>query len=503
MTNLESRPHSGEPDATREVTLGQRIAGAMLIANGVLLALEVGVMSSTSSSIDSTGLRSPSATSTAALVDIIIGVSLLAKSRRWVRWAVIRAVLGLVVYTAILGFENPFAALMQLGVSSALLLMLIGDAGKRRLAIGGAVFGLYAFLGVLGIRATLTGTMPFAGFVGMVSGDIESTPAGIIIGGASHYRLHAPSDKWHLRKPSAAKKDNPLADRWLTQPGANAHVLVIAEIVPGELVAVDTLANAVVYNASRTSSKFELIDRARLKSHPKEGLMIHTRSTTGGVDIESLIGIVATYERGYQIIAFAPRNGFANVEADLRSIIESFELPTDEKFGVPADVEPNEVSHVEGRAQKYEITAPGTGWYLRKDEFARKNNKLVDRWLVRPDKGAHIVIMAEQVPGAAIDIEKYADTIAKGIQTKLGATISSREHSRSAPKTSIVIGAKATVNGLQMEYLYGLFAEGDHAFQVVAGASEDTFDELKSDFLKVIETFKMPARTVSASTPKR
>jgi hypothetical protein len=482
-----------------DVTTGQRIGGALLITNAILVLLEAGLMPADP---NPTPLTSPGRTLIPALVDIVIGISLLSKNRKFLPWAIVRVVFGLVVFTAIYATKDPFLAVMQVTVSGSLLLLLVGDAGKPRMAIGGALFGLYALTSILGLGATLTGKNPIAAIVWSVSGDIEPGPAGAVTGDASHYRLRAPSDKWHMRKPEAAKKDNALADRWMVRPDVDAHVLVIAEKVPGMLVMPDALTDVVLDNAKRAATAFEVVDRDKLKTLPEEGRLVHTKSTTGGLEIESLTGVVAVYEHGYQIIAFAPRKSYAEVEADLRSIVESFELPTDARPGLPPDVDPTPVSQVEGLAQKYTISAPSDRWYLRHDEAAKKDNPLADRWLVRPDKDAHVFVLAEEAPGAVVDIDKYTEAIEDVIKTKLSGTILAKEPLKTAPKIGRLLHAKASVNGMQLEYYYGLYAEGERAFQIITFAREDVFASLKDDLLKSIETFQMPPTIAPASTKK-
>jgi hypothetical protein len=150
------------------------------------------------------------------------------------------------------------------------------------------------------------------------------------------------------------------------------------------------------------------------------------------------------------------------------------------------------VTSIEGLAQKYVLTAPGEGWYSRTDLAAKKDNKLADRWIVRPDKGAQILVIAEDAPGAIIDLEKYVDAIAANVKTGMSGEVISREPSKSQPKIGRILHAKATINGAQFEYLYGLFADGPHAVQIVAFSTAQSFDKVEADFRKAIESFKMP-----------
>lgn len=442
--------------------------------------------------LNPTPFSSPGATVTRGIIDIIMGIALLAGRKSVLPWALVRVVLGAVVLTALQAFTEPFLAVMQFAVSGSFLLLLIGKASTPRMALAGVLFGLYAVICLAGFRATLTGTNPIAELVQGLSGQIEREPAGVVTGLSSHYRLHTPSERWHLFKTEVARKHNALADRWLTRPDLDAHVLVIAEKMRGKRVNADALADAVLANTRRTATAFELVGREPLRTDPQHGRLLHTRTTTSGVELETLTGTVAIYEHGFQIIAFAPRKSYPQVEEELRGIVESFELPTDERPGMPEDVDPAPADRVKGLSQPYAITAPSELWHLRQDEAAKKANRLADRWLMRPDEDAHIVVIAEFVPNAVVDVDRYADAIAKNIETHQHGTIESREPLETNPKFGRVLHVKVTHDGLPLEYYFGLFARGERAFQVIAFADQETFPRLSGDFMKAIETFEMP-----------
>lgn len=477
--------------APYETTLGQRIAGGLLITNALILGLEMALMPTDPTANDP--FSSPGRSVIPALIDVFIGISLLSKNKKVVPWAIFRAALGLVVFVALRAFQGDMLlVVMQLAVSGALLLLLIGDAGKPRIAVASALFGTYGLLSMIGISAEVTGKNPIAAIIQGASGQLEAEPASVVIGESSHYQITAPNDKWRLRTRAAAKKDNALADRWLTRPDVDAHVIVIAEKVAGSMVLPDPLADAVITNSRDASKGFKLIDRNPLRTRPEDGRMLHHQSTVNGMDIESLVGVVGYYEHGFQVVAFARRNTFPEIESELRGIVESFKPPTDEPVSAPADCEPTPAGHIEGIAQKYSVTAPGEGWFLRRDAITKKDNPLADRWLVRPEKDQHILIIAEEAPGAVIDVDKYADAITENIKKGGTGELLSREPSKSQPKIGRILHAKVMVQDQSLEYLYGLFAEGSRAFQVVAFASAATFGKSEADFRKAIESFKLP-----------
>ena len=102
-----------------------------------------------------------------------------------------------------------------------------------------------------------------------------------------------------------------------------------------------------------------------------------------------------------------------------------------------------------------------------------------------------LLVVAEFVPDAVVDVDRYADAITELIETKLHGTLESREVLETNPKLGRVLHAKATHDGMQLEYYYGLFARGERAFQVIAFTHQESFPRLEDDFMKVIETFEI------------
>lgn len=96
------------------------------------------------------------------------------------------------------------------------------------------------------------------------------------------------------------------------------------------------------------------------------------------------------------------------------------------------------------------------------------------------------------MPGGVIEVDKYADAITENIKKGGTGELISREPSKSQPKIGRILHAKVMVQDQSLEYLYGLFAEGSRAFQVVAFASAATFGKSEADFRKAIESFKLP-----------
>jgi hypothetical protein len=125
-----------------EVPLGARLAGLVLILNGIGLLIERGMGEKTAGP--------PSA----VFVDILVGGLLIAGVAKTLPWAKIRVGLGAIVLPILLISQgNAMMAGFQIAFSLSLLALLIGDASKLRIGAAMTVLGLYMTLEVVGLMS--------------------------------------------------------------------------------------------------------------------------------------------------------------------------------------------------------------------------------------------------------------------------------------------------------------------------------------------------------------
>lgn len=124
---------------------GYRIAGVCLLLHAVTSLLDFLV------SMD-LGEASPRGF-VPVIFDAVIGGSLLTGSTQWLGWAIFRASIGAVLFSAVHAMRGDYAAVgLQVLASGGLLGLLIGRAGQARIVASIAAFGLYA-LGFFGLFA--------------------------------------------------------------------------------------------------------------------------------------------------------------------------------------------------------------------------------------------------------------------------------------------------------------------------------------------------------------
>jgi hypothetical protein len=146
-TAREVAPQEATPSTINPL----HVTGIILLINAVLGLIEMGVMLSAR---EKGGFNSP----VPLIIDAVVGVGLLQNKPDYRRWAIIRSVLGLVVYSGILIAKNdPFSAVINAVYIAGLLMLLIGQPGKGRIWAGIGLAAVCMLLEMLGLMMMATG----------------------------------------------------------------------------------------------------------------------------------------------------------------------------------------------------------------------------------------------------------------------------------------------------------------------------------------------------------
>jgi hypothetical protein len=431
------------------------------------------------------------------ILDLVLGLLLIAKKQRVVSWATIRVVLGMILaglvqayFLSTNGIDSPTFLLVFLP-NIALLILLAGHTSQKlRVALGGSMYALYSLIGLWNLEVAATGVDPLAWVIQTANGTIESESVDEVTGRAIPYKLKLPPDKWYLARNNILG-DGTEADRWLVRPDVNAQIVITLDGSPEMGTIPDDYTNTNVREFLK-DKKFLVSKREPLRPYPDKGHLVSFDNERSYEPNGWMLGIVTTYRRGYFIQAFAPKKVFLEIEAELRAIIESLELPPDVPKQAPDDCEPNAVTRLEGLAQKYVLSAPSGHWYQRKAEAIKKDNPSTDRWIVLPEKDAHIWVFVESVPSGVIDLDGYTEAVAKTISAETNMTLLSREKPPSHPKEGRILKAKGHSNNVEYHYLYGIYVDGPNAYQIVAVTRSSYFDDMEAELMQAIDTFEWP-----------
>lgn len=474
----------------KEATHAQHIAGALLPIHGFVLLGVAGMCHLTGQPI----WRVASAGAVGVL-DVVLGLILLRSHAGLASAGLARAlIVGPLLATALV---RPFPALaaFQIVASAALIALLLGAAGKARIALGSIVLAVACVATPALALFAGNGEFNLSAALMRAAGQIKPLPSNVVAGESASYTVTVPSMRWHMRSESLAKRDNPLSDRWLIRPDLDAHVLIIAEHVPGSIVPIDPYTDQVLDNARKAASRFEIMSREPLATQAARARVVRAHATVSRLDIQYCFAVFAAYDRGFQVVAFAPENSFEKARADIDAIIASFRMPRDATEPLPPpDVEPAAAGHVTGIDAPWSLDAANDRWHLRKSDAVKKDNPIIDRWLVRYESDAHVFVIAEHVPGAVLDVDRYADAVVGNLRERSSEVeIVGREPITAGVTQGRLMHLRARVEGKEVEYLYGLYASRDRGFQVVAFASKTLFPAVEQDLRATIKSFKYPA----------
>jgi hypothetical protein len=159
------------------------------------------------------------------------------------------------------------------------------------------------------------------------------------------------------------------------------------------------------------------------------------------------------------------------------------------------EIEVIDEGNVRGAAHDYRFEAPNARWYVRSREVVKRENPIADRWLVRPDKGAHFVIVVETLSGEGVDVGDYQNAVLESLENAAtrvevldtGNLLEEYEQSRR-------VRARAVVSGLSIDYTYGLVVFRHRGYRFIGFAGEREFPSVAPEFQHMFDTLVLVER---------
>lgn len=156
--------------------------------------------------------------------------------------------------------------------------------------------------------------------------------------------------------------------------------------------------------------------------------------------------------------------------------------------------EPVTDGFVEGREIAYNLTLPGQAWQMRRVEAASRDNPRVDRWLVQPQYGAHLLIMAQPVPRQSqVNMASFSEAVFK----ELGAL--TQEFNADEPLCTLnnrvptcSLHATGSSKGVPVDFEVRLFATVDMAYYLVAYGPSKGFAQVRPEVEAALDSFVIP-----------
>ncbi|MFC2173677.1 hypothetical protein ACFLU6_13765 [Acidobacteriota bacterium] len=156
-----------------------------------------------------------------------------------------------------------------------------------------------------------------------------------------------------------------------------------------------------------------------------------------------------------------------------------------------------QITKVRGMYGGYAYEVPTSDWYLRKDKAAKSENWDADTWLVNLKNDAHVVVIHEYLPSPNGQNEVNVDLseVAKVVILSHKRKASSFQVLENGPllggrRVGHLIHTSGVINNQNIEHYSGLFAAGEHIYQVVCFAEQKTFPTVKDDFMSILHSFR-------------
>lgn len=165
-------------------------------------------------------------------------------------------------------------------------------------------------------------------------------------------------------------------------------------------------------------------------------------------------------------------------------------------FKLMFDLEGEPVRRVDGKALPYSLTlASANKWFLRNEAAAHKDNADADRWLVCPDKNAHVVTIVEEValgPDQYLDMGKMESFVIDNMRKNVQKYTVHRTTYLSRPINGRLIHGTASIDGTDVELYHAIFIDDKRVYQVLAFSEKKYFPEMKGELDQVIQTMRLP-----------
>lgn len=315
--------------------LGVRLAGGFFILNGVVSLLNI--------------VRIAGASKAAwggAIGGIILGCALFVSEKgegTGVRKTAVALPLVLAGFVGILGLGS-FAALLA-AIALAVALLVVGEPGKVRVALGSAVLAAQLVLGIASFAERPWATEAVFRMVGLISGE----PVAEVAGQKRAWRLVPPkSTKWYAGEGTFRSGALAEADAVLVAPAHSAMVSVGIEPLPGGKINFFAAGDAILENLRKAAGSFELIAREEIY-RPAPGILFRARQSVGTTEMNILLAVIRKGQTLYVVQGIVPGEVEEGLSAELREMIDRFvpaeEAEAPQKFYIhdePAGIRPRQ-----------------------------------------------------------------------------------------------------------------------------------------------------------------
>lgn len=248
------------------------------------------------------------------VVDLGLAAALALGWERAVAVGILRVGIGWMLGAGVaLGTLPPliarFVVVVELLGAIALLLVLVGTPARGRLVVAGVLFAAYALV-ALSTPWTVPSLIEAAGAVTEIRGSTLD------------YRLSFPETGWREVDPDPSGEDHVGARRWFARPDVGGLVVIHTDLgASPTTLSLDAFQRRVTAELELQVEQVAVIEERELP----RGRIVHAVWRDAEGDVHALVGLFVVPGVAYRITASAPAARFAELEAELRSIVESFD----------------------------------------------------------------------------------------------------------------------------------------------------------------------------------
>jgi predicted Zn finger-like uncharacterized protein len=248
-----------------------------------------------------------------SIIDIGIAFGLLMNVKTARDWALIRAVLGMIVWGGVALYHSDYTLFFaQIAVSASFIILLTGSGRNIRIAAG---IGIYA-LAIL-VIAFIAPTEEME----MLKENTVPASSSVIDSNQFPYSISMPSNKWQQLKRGTLNEES---DIEIFKEKPEAYCLTIVE--PAHGYSLQEFKSAIIQNMSSNISTMKVGGEKEIDIRGFKAVqMIHTAKIEG-IDVKYYHTIVLSVNYCFQIVCWSATSEFSQNLPDFETITYSLRI---------------------------------------------------------------------------------------------------------------------------------------------------------------------------------
>jgi predicted Zn finger-like uncharacterized protein len=248
-----------------------------------------------------------------SVIDIGIAFGLLMNAKTARDWALIRAVLGMLVWGGIALYHTDYTLLFaQIAVSISIIVLLTGLGSTIRIAAG---IGIYA-IGILAVFIMEPGEE-----MKMLQENVIPATSTTLNSSQFPYSIAVISNKWQQLKKGTLNKES---DIEVFKEKPEAYCLTIAE--PAYGYSLQQVKSAIIQNMSSNISTLKVGEEKETEIKGFEAIQMTHTARIEGLNVKYYHTIVKSTNYCYQIICWSKTSDFSINLEDFETITSSLKI---------------------------------------------------------------------------------------------------------------------------------------------------------------------------------